>query len=155
MKQRLDVETFKTVVSSTPLISMDFVIKNSQGQILLGRRNNRPAQGFWFVPGGRILKDETFSQAFSRLTFNELGLSLSITEARFLGPFQHFYQDNFSESNFSTHYVVMGYQLALDLKVDNLPVEQHQDYQWWDEHELLESDTVHPNTKAYFSDIYK
>ena len=155
MAQRLDVETFKTVVFSTPLISMDFVIKNSQGQILLGRRNNRPAQGFWFVPGGRILKDETFSIAFSRLTLAELGQELSITEARFIGPYQHFYQDNFSDSNFSTHYVVMGYQLALDLKLVNLPVEQHQDYQWWDESELLDSDKVHPNTKAYFSDIYK
>ena len=155
MAQRLDVETFKTVVFSTPLISMDLVIKNSQGQILLGRRNNRPAQGFWFVPGGRILKDETFSIAFSRLTLAELGQELSITEARFIGPYQHFYQDNFSDSNFSTHYVVMGYQLALDLKLVNLPVEQHQDYQWWDESELLDSDKVHPNTKAYFSDIYK
>jgi colanic acid biosynthesis protein WcaH len=51
----LDDTTFKTVIASTPLISIDLVVKNTKGEYLLGYRNNRPAQGFWFVPGGRIL----------------------------------------------------------------------------------------------------
>lgn len=64
----LDTEVFKTVVASTPLISMDLIVQNDAGQVLLGYRNNRPAQGFWFVPGGRILKDEHFEVAFGRLS---------------------------------------------------------------------------------------
>ncbi|TOB15241.1 NUDIX domain-containing protein, partial [Vibrio parahaemolyticus] len=60
MTQRLDEQTFKLVVASTPLVSIDLIIRNSKRQILLGQRTNRPAQGFWFVPGGRICKDETF-----------------------------------------------------------------------------------------------
>ena len=153
--QRLDKEVFKTVVASTPLISIDLIIRNSRNQVLLGLRTNRPAQGFWFVPGGRIGKDETFEQAFWRLTKVELGYPIPLSDASFLGPYQHLYSDNFSGVDFSTHYVVLGYQLMLDLNLKTLPVEQHQNYQWWDEQELLNSEQVHRNTKAYFSDNYK
>lgn len=153
--QRLDKEVFKTVVASTPLVSIDLIIRNSRNQVLLGLRTNRPAQGFWFVPGGRIGKDETFEQAFLRLTEVELGITIPLSDASFLGPYQHFYSDNFSGADFSTHYVVLGYQLMLDLELQTLPVEQHQNYQWWDEQELLNSEQVHRNTKAYFSDNYK
>lgn len=41
-----------------PLVSIDLMIKNAQDQMLWGRRNNRPAQGYWFVPSGRICKNE-------------------------------------------------------------------------------------------------
>ncbi|MGC9423655.1 GDP-mannose mannosyl hydrolase [Vibrio sp.] len=153
--QRLDKATFKTIVASTPLVSIDLIIRNSCNQVLLGLRTNRPAQGFWFVPGGRIGKDETFEQAFLRLTQLELGYPIPLNDASFLGPYQHLYSDNFSGTDFSTHYVVLGYQLMLDLDLQTLPVEQHQNYQWWDEQELLNSDLVHRNTKAYFSDNYK
>lgn len=153
--QRLDKETFKTIVASTPLVSIDLIIRNSCNQVLLGLRTNRPAQGFWFVPGGRIGKDETFEQAFLRLTELELGYPIPLNDASFLGPYQHLYSDNFSGTDFSTHYVVLGYQLMLDLDLQTLPVEQHQNYQWWDEQELLNSEQVHRNTKAYFSDNYK
>ncbi|WP_154114984.1 GDP-mannose mannosyl hydrolase [Vibrio cincinnatiensis] len=153
--QRLDKETFKTIVASTPLVSIDLIIRNSCNQVLLGLRTNRPAQGFWFVPGGRIGKDETFEQAFLRLTQLELGYPIPLKDASFLAPYQHLYSDNFSGTDFSTHYVVLGYQLMLDLDLQTLPVEQHQNYQWWNEQELLDSDLVHRNTKAYFSDNYK
>ncbi|WP_338062250.1 NUDIX domain-containing protein [Vibrio variabilis] len=68
----LDKETFTTVIESTPLVSIDLLIENSKGQVLLGLRNNRPAQGFWFVPGGRILKNEKLDDAFMRLCQEEL-----------------------------------------------------------------------------------
>lgn len=41
-----------------PLVSIDLMIKNAQDQMLWGRRNNRPAQVYWFVPSGRICKNE-------------------------------------------------------------------------------------------------
>jgi ADP-ribose pyrophosphatase len=153
--QRLEHNLFKTIVAATPLISMDLIVRNANDQILLGLRANRPAQGSWFVPGGRIGKDETFEQAFSRLTREELGLTLALSEATFIGPYQHFYADNFSGNDFSTHYVVLGYQLSLDIDLTTLPNEQHQHYQWWSEEALLSSDDVHANTKAYFSEKYK
>ncbi|MGG4675518.1 GDP-mannose mannosyl hydrolase [Providencia sp. Me1] len=150
MAQRLALDTFKTIVASTPLVSIDLVICNSKNQALLGLRNNRPAQGYWFVPGGRICKDETFDIAFQRLTVDELGIDYNINDAKFIGHYQHLYQDNFSDDNFSTHYVVLGYLIKEDLDLNKLPLEQHRNYQWWNIDELLNSSEVHDNTKAYF-----
>jgi colanic acid biosynthesis protein WcaH len=66
---------FKTIVKSTPLVSIDLIVRDSEGNGLLGKRTNRPAQGFCFVPDGRVLKDESFDYAFKRLIQEELGLN--------------------------------------------------------------------------------
>ena len=77
-------DTFRTVVASTPLVSIDLVVQDAEGAVLLGQRLNRPAQGFWFVPGGRIMKNETLDAAFRRLTADELGRPFEGCEARLL-----------------------------------------------------------------------
>ena len=146
----LDKETFRTVVRSAPLVSIDLVVINSLGQVLLGQRTNRPAQGFWFVPGGRILKNEAMAAAFLRLSKAELGFASELGDAEFLGVYEHFYTDNFSGTDFSTHYVVLGYRLVHDLDLNSLPDAQHHSYRWFDVAELLASVQVHDNTKAYF-----
>lgn len=64
----LPVHEFAQVIDRTPLVSLDLLVENGQGEFLLGLRTNRPAQGFWFVPGGRVRKGETLAQAFERLT---------------------------------------------------------------------------------------
>ncbi len=46
-------EDFAAVVRATPLISLDFIVENGR-EILLGQRLNRPAQGYWFVPGAGV-----------------------------------------------------------------------------------------------------
>lgn len=145
----LDEDTFKTVIDSTPLVSIDLVVKNSQGQYLLGYRTNRPAQGMWFVPGGRIQKDETMDAAFLRLTINELGKAIARKDAVFIGPFEHFYQDYVFGSECTTHYVVLGYAVNLDIDLANLPNEQHNQYKWFSQDELLNSDEVHIHSKWY------
>jgi len=146
---QLPFATFQSVVKHTPLISIDLIVKNKAGQVLLGKRTNKPAQDYWFVPGGRILKDETIQEAFSRLVLVELGVKLAIEDASFLGVFEHFYDDNFSGNDFSTHYVVLGYELKLDLPIEALPDEQHNDYKWLSIADLLASDSVHKHSKWY------
>jgi colanic acid biosynthesis protein WcaH len=70
----LPLDIFEIVIEAMPLISIDLTVRNSKQEILLGRRLNRPAQGYWFVPGGRILKDETIEDSFNRLLKVELGI---------------------------------------------------------------------------------
>jgi len=43
----LDNQTFKTVINSTPLISIDLLVRKNN-KILLGKRVNKPAQFFFF-----------------------------------------------------------------------------------------------------------
>jgi colanic acid biosynthesis protein WcaH len=147
----LEKDTFKTVIASTPLVSIDLVVTNQNGEALLGKRLNRPAKDFWFVPGGRILKDESLAAAFKRLTLEELGEAFSIEQASLQGPFDHFYQDNVFGDAFTTHYVAIAYQLKLDKPLDKLPLDvQHGSYQWVKISELLADEKVHTHTKWYF-----
>lgn len=146
----LDDSKFEIVIQNTPLVSIDLIIKNAQGQVLLGRRNNRPAQGYWFVPGGRIRKNETLAQAFKRLRSAELDQAFSLDEACFLGVFEHLYTDSVFDSEISTHYIALGYQMTVDVSFDTLPLDQHHQYQWFTLNDLLNDTNVHKNTKAYF-----
>ena len=144
----LPQDIFSSVIANTPLISIDLVIINQQGQALLGERLNRPAKGYWFVPGGRIQKNESLAQAFERLTRDELGEVFSIHNATCMGPYDHFYDDCVFDPDISTHYVAIAYQLILSQPLFNLPIdEQHSGYAWRDVASLLDDDNVHDNTK--------
>lgn len=147
----LSKELFSSVIENAPLVSIDLVIKNAHGEALLGQRLNRPAKDFWFVPGGRILKDESLANAFKRLTLEELGNEFEIEQARLLGPFDHFYTDNVFGDEFTTHYVAIAYVLELNTELSNLPMNvQHGGYKWFDIGVLLEDCKVHKHTKNYF-----
>jgi colanic acid biosynthesis protein WcaH len=146
----LPLETFKTIVASTPLVSIDLIVRNLQYEILLGKRTNRPAKGYWFVPGGRVLKDESLEKAILRLTNAELNVASS--RANFKGVYQHFYDDNFSVDDFTTHYIVLAYEMFLDEDLLSLPVEQHSEYHWFTENQLLTNQEVHEHTKWYFQE---
>ncbi|WP_324746147.1 GDP-mannose mannosyl hydrolase [Pseudomonas veronii] len=153
----LSNDLFRSVVASTPLISIDLTVQNFRGEILLGQRLNRPAKGVWFVPGGRILKNETLDAAFSRLTREELGKAFQRSEARLLGVYEHFYANSiFGESDEGpdTHYIVLAYQLIL-AKGEGLqpPHAQHDSYRWWPLVEAQVSKEVHDNTQAYLDDL--
>lgn len=146
----LDKKTFRTIVRYAPLASLDLIIESSESKILLGKRVNRPAQGFWFVPGGRILKNELISDAFRRISDAEIGKRCEIYDTEFLGVYEHHYIDNFYDAEFSTHYIALGYRFSCDINIKKLPNNQHQQYRWFDVDEILTSDDVHDNTKAYF-----
>lgn len=149
----LDEKQFEAVVAATPLVSIDLVIRDSSKKVLLGQRTNRPAKNFWFVPGGRIMKNESLSAAFSRLLSVELGLTdYSIDAGKFLGVYQHFYSDGVFGDSPSTHYVVLGFELVLDsLDMGGIPLQQHQGYRWFAVSDLVAMDDVHQHTKDYFS----
>jgi colanic acid biosynthesis protein WcaH len=148
-KQFLPAKVFKQVVDATPLVSIALVVRDAAGRVLLGKRNNRPAQGFWFVPGGRIVKNERLADAFKRLSKNELGLELYKEQANYLGLYEHFYEDSIF-TDISTHYVVNAFEVIVGAADLDLPDEQHNDYRWFDEAELLQDETVHLHTKWYF-----
>lgn len=151
----LDESTFKTIVDTTPLVSIDLLVRDADRRILVGKRVNRPAQGFWFVPGGRILKSECIADAFARLTEAELGTRLEISSARYLGLYEHFYSDSIftdDDNDVSTHYVVSGFEVILPEGYSALPYEQHNEYQWLSEDEFVSSESVHVHSRWYLDD---
>ena len=140
---------FLRIVEATPLVSIDLILRNERGEVLLGRRTNKPAQGLWFVPGGRIRKNERVAEALRRISTRELGVE--IPQAKLLGVFDHLYPDNFlGAPDVSTHYVVLGMEAAWPAGASVQADDQHDEFRWWTAVEILASDAVHENTKAYF-----
>lgn len=140
---------FLHIVDATPLVSIDLILRNEYGEALLGQRTNRPAQGFWFVPGGRIRKNERIADALQRISLCELGIAVS--EVKLLGAFDHIYPDNLlGAPGVNTHYVVLGMTATLAKNSRFKTDDQHSALKWWTVNELLASDLVHENTKAYF-----
>jgi colanic acid biosynthesis protein WcaH len=145
----LDAATFKTVVASTPLLSIDLLVENERGEYLLGLRKNRPAKGYWFVPGGRVQKNESLDDAFNRISTVELNVRLERSMASFLGVYEHFYNDSFSSSLTSTHYIVLAYKIKLKSDLVRLDMFQHYDLCWSCVDSILTGDS-HIYTKRYF-----
>lgn len=145
----LEKKLFSSIVENTPLISIDLIIKNSEGKVLLGQRVNKPAKNSWFVPGGRIYKDEKIEEAFQRITKDEIGKAFDISTAKFLGVYQHFYDDNVFNDNFSTHYIVLGFELIIKEEL-SLGTIQHEKYIWFTKDELLDNPEVYSYVKDYF-----
>lgn len=145
-------EEFLDVVERAPLVSIDLIVLRSDGCVLLGKRTNEPARGCWFVPGGRIHKNERIAEAFRRISAAELGRSFDISGARFVGVFEHLYPTNFAgKPGVGTHYVVLAYELdGKDLPA-KLPADQHGEFDWFDVPRIVETESVHENTRAYFS----
>lgn len=142
-------DKFKLVVENTPLVSIDFIIENSEGNYLLGKRANKPAEGFWFTFGGRIFKDEPIREAIKRLSLKEFNLEATQEMLQFHGIYEHFYDNSFVDDAISTHYVVLVYHLKMISNI-SLPTDEHSDYRYFSKDELLEHNDVHAYVKDYF-----
>ncbi len=148
----IDKNKFLEIIDSTPLISIDLIIENAAGNILLGKRVNRPAKDYWFVPGGRIRKNEKIADAMLRISSAELGSAIAIKNTQLLGNYDHIYDDNaFAKPGINTHYVVLAYKAMLANDAVLTPDTQHSEFKWWSKQNLLDAVDVHQNTKAYLN----
>jgi len=149
----LSREEFIQLLRSSPLVSIDIVVQDSEGRVLCGFRTNAPARDTWFVPGGRMEKGETFAQALARISAFELGVELTLDQVTPLGTFEHIYPDNaYDVAGLSTHYVVNACAVTLEPDALHLDPGQHSQTRWFSVAELLAHEDVHDNTKAYFKE---
>lgn len=72
----LPKDEWKTIVENMPLVSVDLIVLYDSG-ILLGKRNNPPAKGEWFVPGGLVKKNETLEFKKSTSEWKEVTKTVS------------------------------------------------------------------------------
>jgi len=149
-KRWVEPEIFRCIVKYAPLVSIDIIVENQEGKFLLGLRKNRPAKGYWFVPGGRVFKGETLAEAFKNITEKELDIELDICNAEFLGVFEHFYNDSFFGDDIETHYIVNAFKVKVD-NTDLKPDNQHECFRWFSKEEILKNERVHPYCRLYFN----
>ena len=153
----LTPEAFTAACAALPLVSVDLFVVRPAGpgsELLLGLRNNSPAQGWWFTPGGRARKNEPLGRTLERVAADEIGLAPGPAEnARLIGAWDHFYPDSAFAGTVSTHYVNLAYLLQVSRAVgDSLelatePGSQHSAWKWVPLREVSKSAEVHDNVK--------
>lgn len=145
------LEDYLTVIKNTQLIALDLIIVNEKNEILLGFRNNEPAKNTWFTFGSRVYKNETFDEACERISINEVGTKIKLTDCVKNGVYKHNYDNNFANDEFGTNYIVFAYEYKcnehdLVIKGDD----QHIMYSWFTKNEIMAMNDVHQYVKNYF-----
>ena len=145
----LEVQTFKTVIENTPLVSIDLCLV-CNGQIFLSKRRNDPLKGRWFTPGGRIHKNETWQNALLRILEVELGLTgIELEDFTLMGIWDHFYSNSALDQNISTHYVNLPHFAEIKSKPRVVLDDQHDEFKWFDVSVIANDEKIHPYVRNY------
>ena len=154
MKKSLDNKLWKTIVDNMPIPAKDLLIYNEDNGLLMGKRRNKPAQNFYFVPGGRVFKNESKQEAICRISREEIDFRIELKDFLSLGTYDHFYEDSiWEDSSLSTHYVVEAIFIKTQSSetFDNFG-SQHSELKWINESNV-DKENVHKYSKKYLLDI--
>lgn len=133
---------WQTIVKHVPIVSVDLIVFYNDA-VLLAKRENEPARGEWFVPGGRVLKNETREEAVHRVAEQELGVDVELLES--LGAYEHIYKTADVDVSNGKHYLANGYVVRPrddDFELDS----QHSDARFFE----APPEDPHENIAAYF-----
>lgn len=137
----LDAGTFKIVVESTPLVSLDLCLV-SKGQVLMGLRQNEPFRGQWFTSRGRLLKNERWQDVLVSIEKTELGLTVESGDFELMGVRDHFYENSAINESISTQYVNLPHVSFLESEPELSFDPQHESVRWFDVASIIR-DTGH------------
>jgi len=144
--RRIPDEEWTTIVANVPIVSVDLVVRH-EGGVVLGKRTNEPLDGKWFVPGGRVRKNERLEDAVHRLAREELGIEVRIE--RRLGVYEHLHGATELDAVADKHYVPIAYEVTAES--DTLrPDDQHATLSVFAP--PFEEIDLHPYLRAYLTD---
>jgi len=145
---RIPADEWETIVRNVPIVSVDLVVLSVDG-VVLGKRENAPAKGEWFVPGGRVHKHERLTEAVYRVAREELGVVVEITEQ--LGAYEHLYHTAEMDTVDGKHYLANGFVVETDVSIEEFELDsQHGDIRAFDSDNLPMN--LHQYTAAYLRD---
>lgn len=140
-------ETFTAFVSRMPQASVELVVERD-GEYLLGRRVQAPAEGVWFWPGSRLYKGETFDAAVDRVASEELGISVDVCCQ--LGAYEHFWDEDVFDDVEEKHTVNVVYHVhPSDPDAEPTGDDQHDGWRWV----TGEESDRHPYVETYLADL--
>lgn len=74
----LTLSQFNSLLEITPMITVDAIIADGKGRVLLEKRAYPPFKGFWHLPGGFSGYKEKLTDAVKRKTRQETGLKIKV-----------------------------------------------------------------------------
>ena len=115
--------TFNLFESLMPLASVNAIISNEKNEVLIVKRNIKPAKNLYWFPGGIIKKGQTFQEALQDEIQEELGLKWSNLEIVKLL--------NVASCRFETrHTIEINFLLRIKQDTKIQLNKEHSEYQW-------------------------
>lgn len=130
---RFPHDTYETFVTNLPIVTVDILFFNkSKTRTLLFKRINKPLKNTFFTCGGRMMKNEAFKEAATRISQKELGLKINKKKLFFGGVLNEIHKDSiFPNTNYHCVDIFYGYILneseSEKIQMDN----QHNDKMWF------------------------
>jgi colanic acid biosynthesis protein WcaH len=119
-------KTYRNIVDAMPILCVDAIIRNDQGQVLLVKRTNEPLKGEWWVPGGRVYKGEGLEDSIQRKIKEELGIDINIKGVA------GYYEDQFEKNplNIASGLHTLG--IVFEVTPENLDIQLDNQSGGWD-----------------------
>ena len=126
---KIPEEDYKKFIENMPICCIDLIIFH-EGKVLLVKRKYEPEKGQWWVPGGRIYKNEKLKEAIIRKAKEETGIK--IKKYNLSGAYDYMSNKSpFKDLKSGTHTPVIVFLVeSIDskVKID----ETSSDYKWID-----------------------
>ncbi|MSP11691.1 MAG: NUDIX domain-containing protein [Chloroflexi bacterium] len=126
MKQFIPADLYYQILENVPIACVDIAVV-AQGAVLLVQRNDPPAKGQWWVPGGRVIKGEMMRETALRKAREEVGIDCHV------GPLIHTAETIFPDGpggipvhSINSCFFVYPVDPAFNLHLDS----HHTAYQW-------------------------
>lgn len=117
----------RMILENTPICCVDLVIRKG-GKVLLVKRKMAPSKNEWWVPGGRVLKNERLIDTARRKAREEVGLKIKIE--RMLDVIEMFFKDGrYPNLKGGTHGVSIVFLASANSKKIRLD-KDHLAYKW-------------------------
>lgn len=127
-KKFIPQSLYKNILKNIPIVCVDVVIVRGN-KFLLGKRVNEPAKGEWWVPGGRVLKNETLKKAAARKIKEEVGIKINQPDLKYLMTGEIFFKAT------SRHMIGVVFLVRINkhqVKQINFGDYQHSQIAWFD-----------------------
>jgi len=131
-------DLYSQILPVMPIPCVDLLVMDDAGSVLLLLRNNEPAAGQWFFPGGRVHFGEKRLDAAKRKLEAECGLTSS--RFREIGTYDWFFS---SGANGGAHSITTLFEVHVGSNRDFRLDHQSCEASWRAPHEWLELE-LHP-----------
>ena len=124
----LSESQYRSVLDSVPICCVDIIIQYDGKILLIHRKESEDMGDLWWIPGGRIHKNETFENAVKRKALVETGLCVNIIKKG--QSYEGFYESKKSSSGI--HFITTVFVTNLE-KLGNIKLDYTtDDYKWID-----------------------
>lgn len=155
----LTVDEYSKVLDSVVTANVDTILHNPNGEILLGKRADKPLQDELWIFGGRMKPGESINDTVVRNLRREVGIEIDEERLIYSNVYNIMWPGRAEppqEHGFQTMMTIMKYECTLNEAEQVLSADKtHTDMRWYSQDELRalqKQDKLHPYLVTILTD---